>query len=544
MKRIVALLLILSLMIFPVRASTGDSFADVPQNHWAYSDIHQARAYGLFNGRSNTEFGLGGSLSRADFAVLLCRMFSWEPVNAEIPSYPDCTATDWHYPYVEAALVHGALETADSFRPEDPVTREEMAVMLVRALGYTQLAESSYEFDLPFPDVTENKGYAALAWQFGLVQGSLEYGQLLFKPNAPAKREEVAVMLLRVYKRYIANIDWLHGFYAFSSYRQIDLTNRMDAVSLGWARLSLDENGAPWVNTTAKNNNEWNIPAQSSLALEHFDANGTSYNLNVFCDEPSILSTVESRAAAVSAIAAMAGGYAGITMDFETLRAADKQNYNAFISALRNALPEDKLLYVCVHPVVPDDAYYDGYDFKYLGELCDKVILMAHDYHYTEVPASLLGSAWTESPLTPFHKIYYALAAITDPETGVADRSKIALQLSFGSVAWQVDSSGKLVSRTPYTPVPSTIITRLRQEDTLMGWSETYRNPYLYYTTEDGSRYRLWYEDTRSVMEKIELARMFGITGISLWRLGNVPDYDDEGLEYDIWSSILAEQQP
>lgn len=542
MKRIVALLLILSLMIFPAAASSAEGFTDVPKSHWAYSDILQARAYGLFNGRSSTEFGLGGSLSRADFAVLLCRMFSWNPFEPEAPSFSDCTSTDWRFPYVEAALAHGALEASDSFRPNDSVTREEMSIMLVRALGYTRLAESGYEFDLPFPDVTENIGYAALAWQFGLVQGSLEHGQLLFKPDAPAKREEVAVMLLRVYKRYIAKIDWLHGFYAFSSYSQIGLTNNMDAVSLGWARLSLDENGDPWVNTTAKNNNEWNIPAQSFLALEHFDTNGTSYNLNVFCDEPSVLATVESRAATVSAIASMAGGYAGITMDFETLRAADKQNYNAFISALRNALPEEKLLYVCVHPVVPDDAYYDGYDFKYLGELCDKVILMAHDYHYTEVPASLLGSAWTESPLTPFHKIYYALAAITDPETGVADRSKIALAISFNSVAWQVNSSGKLVSRTSYSPISSTIVTRLRQEDTLMGWSETHRNPYLYYTTENGARYRLWYEDARSVMDKIELARMFGITGVSLWRLGNIPAYDDKGLEYDVWSAIQADR--
>ena len=542
MKRILSLLLILSLLAVPAAAAPAGDFTDIPESHWAYADIHQARQYGLFNGKSTTEFGLGGSLSRADFAVLLCRMFSWDVTAPETPSYSDCTAKNWQYPYVETALAHGALEKTGLFRPNDPVTRMEMAMMLVRALGYAQLAEAEYEFELPFPDVTENKGYAALAWQFGLVQGSPEYGQLLFKPNAQAKREEVAVMLLRVYKRYIANIDWLHGFYAFSSYSQIGLTDSMDTVSLGWARLTLDDTGTPWVNTTAKNNNEWAVPAQSSLALEYLDENATSYNLNIFCDNAAVLATESSRAAAVTAVAALVDGYAGITMDFETLRAADKENYTAFLTALRAALPEEKLLYVCVHPVVPDDAYYNGYDYRTLGELCDKVILMAHDYHYTEVPASLLGSAWTDSPLTPFHKIYYALAAITDPDTGVADRSKIALQISFGSVAWQVDSSGKLVARTAYNPVPSTIITRLRQADTLMGWSDAYRNPYLYYTTESGARYRLWYEDARSVTDKIELARMFGITGVSLWRLGNIPTYADEGLEYDVWSAILEKR--
>lgn len=61
---------------------------------------------------------------------------------------------------------------------------------------------------------------------------------------------------------------------------------------------------------------------------------------------------------------------------------------------------------------------------------------MAHDYQYTSVPVSYIGTARTESPLTPFNKIYYALAAITDETTGVADRSKIALAISFGSVGW------------------------------------------------------------------------------------------------------------
>jgi hypothetical protein len=35
---------------------------------------------------------------------------------------------------------------------------------------------------------------------------------------------------------------------------------------------------------------------------------------------------------------------------------------------------------------------------------------------------------------------------------------------------------------------------------------------------------------------------MFGITGVSLWRLGNVPNYSDEGLYYNVWDSLLSER--
>lgn len=67
------------------------------------------------------------------------------------------------------------------------------------------------------------------------------------------------------------------------------------------------------------------------------------------------------------------------------------------------------------------------------------------------------------------------------------------------------------------------------------------RNPAATYTTEDGMKILLWYEDARSVADKITLARMMGITGVSVWRLGNVPTYS--GLpNYDAWSAILAQR--
>ena len=67
-----------------------------------------------------------------------------------------------------------------------------------------------------------------------------------------------------------------------------------------------------------------------------------------------------------------------------------------------------------------------------------------------------------------------------------------------------------------------------------MTYSEHYRNPYAIYTTEDGERYKVWYENEQSVLDKIELARMFGITGVSLWRLGNIPT----ATGYDVWSAV------
>ena len=140
---------------------------------------------------------------------------------------------------METALAHGVMDAGGAFRPEDYISREEMAVMLVRALGYGTLAQSLSGLELPFDDVTDNRGYVAIAYDIGMITGVAGAGgQLKFLPRDSATREEAAAMLVRVYERYTSKLDWLHGFYAFSSYSQIDLTASMDAVSVGWARMS------------------------------------------------------------------------------------------------------------------------------------------------------------------------------------------------------------------------------------------------------------------------------------------------------------------
>ena len=51
--------------------------------------------------------------------------------------------------------------------------------------------------------------------------------------------------------------------------------------------------------------------------------------------------------------------------------------------------------------------------------------------------------------------------------------------------------------------------------------------------SDDNLDYIIWYEDSRSITAKIDLAKMFDIEQISVWRLGNIPNYKDtEDLAY------------
>lgn len=533
-------------------SSEALSYPDVPVEHWSAADVSKATDYGLMEGYENGIFGFGDRLTRASFVTILARMFHWDCVTPETPSYSDCQTDDWYYSAVETALLQGVADSGMSFRPEASITRSEMAVMLVKALGYGTLSDTAATVTCPFSDVTQNTGYITLAYDIGMTNGvAAGDGTWAFLPNDSAKREEAAAMLVRVYERYISKTDWLHGFYAFSSYGQIGLTSQMDAVSVGWSRISVDPITGPWLNTSPDNGNEWSMPNQSDLATDYFRGNGTPYNLNVYASvwdsvtladgtvtnaAAAILSTEESRAQTIRAISAAADAYAGITIDFEGMKASLREEFTAFMTQLRGALPESKTLYVCVQP----DTWFDGFDYRALGELCDKVILMAHDYQWSSIPSYYVGTQNTDCPVTPFSQVYLALRAVSDKNTGVQDRSKLALAISFSSTGFMVDGEGRLLSQDFYNPTPDVIIRRLRQETTLYSYSERYRNPCIRYIAEDGSRYLLWYEDEQSVEDKLQLAKMFSVTGVSLWRLGNIPAYSDEGLHYNVWNTVLS----
>jgi spore germination protein YaaH len=188
-----------------------------------------------------------------------------------------------------------------------------------------------------------------------------------------------------------------------------------------------------------------------------------------------------------------------------------------------------------VQPVTSDGQYFDGYDYREIGRIADKLILMAHNYQLGSLDG-FVGTEWQKNAaLTPIAEIYKALKAVTDAETGAEDKGKIALAFNLSGVGWEIDDAGRVKSPDPVSPSMETVVSRMRQSDTLRGRSEAYRNPYIIYNTEAGERIFLWYEDDVSIAEKLKLARLFGVTGASVWRIGIIPNYD----EWNVWDVFM-----
>lgn len=555
MRKIVAITIVFMLLLPIVPAKAADvPYIDVPADSWALKSIESAKAYRLIDGSGDGHFGYGQVMSRSEFLALICKMFGWELIKPAAPSFADVPQSEWFYTYVETALAHDVVDTSSQLSPKNAITREEMAVALVRALGYKTLAEAAAGYSIPFTDVSTNRGYIALAYDIGMVKGT---SATTYAPTLTAKREEAVAMLVNVYERQMKKTDFLHGFYAFSSYDQRYVTDKMNTVSFGWSRMYLDGEKGVWLNTGNADGNLWAVPDSYEMITSYLDVNGTKAHLNVYMDTSvsygvnsnslkELVLNAENRTKAVDAIMNEAtriysaigkSPYNGVTIDFEGLKGEEqKVGFNAFISLLSERLKSRGMsLYVTVQPTLADGVYNDGYDYRYIGGIADKVILMAHDYNTT----SLQGFVGTEyhktTALTPIASVYHSLKAITDAKTGVEDKSKIVLAISFSTIGWEITEDGKVKSAEPVRPAISTVSARLAQSDTVTGWSETYKNAYMTYRAEDGRKIFLWYEDAKSVTEKISLARLLGINGVSLWRIGTIPDYDGV---YDVWSAI------
>ncbi len=540
-------------------------FLDVPSSHWAYEYVTKASELGVIQGDGHYKFGAGRNVTRAEFAAMLTRLFKWDTANASDSSFSDVKPGEWYYQNVETCLQNGAVEKSGTFRPNEAISRAEMAEMLVRSLGYASLADQVVKYGTNFADVKTKTGFISVANGLGIVNGT---SASRFEPDAPALREHAAAMMIRVHNGLSAKTEWLHGFYAIQSWGQRETLQAFDSVSFGWAVMALDDNKNPVCNMSSAGGNVLSLPngyqdaarlAQKERNLSVFMDTSMKVNLSDGTESnicKAILLNPANRASAVDAIADAAsrdydsyGGrmFTGVTIDFEGLSGDELRGaFSEFMSSMSARLKALNLkLYVAVPPKMAGGGYYNGYDYRAIGKSVDKVILMAHDYHARSLNDEYMEAGYTDTPLTPFSEIFYALTRITDPDTGVEDRSKIALALSFDSNMWML-RDGKVVNQYATHPTMPELYNRLIQSGTKLEFSDKFKNPRIeYYDEKDQTDTVIWYEDERSVTEKLRLARFFGVCGVSLWRVGTIPAYEDPAgkeIYFNVWNMIANDR--
>lgn len=192
-------------------AEVSRSFPDM-KLHWAKEEVELLASKLIVDGRTDDSFGPDHRITRAEFAALLVRGLGL-PADSKPKSkaaiFTDAADCGWYAGVVETAAKTGLIEGFEdgSFRPEGEITREQMAVMIMRALRFAEGKEpagSVPEFSVdrwlaPFDDRENIQAWArasvAQAMEAGIVQGVAGRS---FAPAAPATRAEAAVMLKRL----------------------------------------------------------------------------------------------------------------------------------------------------------------------------------------------------------------------------------------------------------------------------------------------------------------------------------------------------------
>lgn len=113
-------------------------FTDIAPEDWFYEDICIAYNAGYFAGDSETTASPNGLLTREQAAVLICNNMMLEQESGEALGFSDSRDfASWSRHRIQSIAKEGVLSgyPDGSFKPQDPITRGQVAVMLVKAVG-------------------------------------------------------------------------------------------------------------------------------------------------------------------------------------------------------------------------------------------------------------------------------------------------------------------------------------------------------------------------------------------------------------------------
>ena len=182
----------------------GGSFPDVPQNAF-YPFIENLFHNGVTGGCAGGGYCPGNSVTRAQMAVFLLKA-RWGslfvPAPATGTAFPDVPASNPFAPWIEELVREGITAGCGSglYCPDNPVTRQQMAVFLLKTLEgstYVPPGGAGIFGDVsPCPGVTCN--FIEELYNRGIT-GGCQTTPLLYCPTNAVLRQQMAVFLVKTF---------------------------------------------------------------------------------------------------------------------------------------------------------------------------------------------------------------------------------------------------------------------------------------------------------------------------------------------------------
>ncbi len=182
------------------------SFPDMA-SHWAKNDVELMASRHVVTGRTGGGYDPEASVTRAEFAAMIQRTLDLDDLAAPKLAFSDVPAGAWYAGAVAAAANAGIVKGLGdgSFRPDAKITRQEMAVMMTRALELEGKVKVAKRGELTDSLMAKYSDRAQIAdWAFEASAAMVKDGLLKgrsddrFAPAANATRAEGATMIKRV----------------------------------------------------------------------------------------------------------------------------------------------------------------------------------------------------------------------------------------------------------------------------------------------------------------------------------------------------------
>lgn len=210
-------------------------------------------------------------------------------------------------------------------------------------------------------------------------------------------------------------------------------------------------------------------------------------------------------------------GMKGLNIDFEGFKISDRDLFTTFVKELsEKAKSENIMISVDVTPQISSDVTKEPYDRKALAEICDLVVIMAYDQHWSssEKSGSVAEYPWVEGSINVLFKSI--------------PRDKMILGVPLYSRLW-CEKNGKVSSKAISMDQTNNII---GSKGLTPKWNDECGQFYVEFNEGD-ALYKIWLEEKNSLALKTSLVNKYKLRGIASWRLGFET--------FDIWDAINNE---
>ena len=201
-------------------------------------------------------------------------------------------------------------------------------------------------------------------------------------------------------------------------------------------------------------------------------------------------------------------GYVGLDVDFEYIPEDAKRQYPVFLDKLTRALnPLGFSVLVALAPKTYAEqpgTLYESHDYRAIGAAVNEVLLMTYEWGYA------YGPPMAVSPIANMRAVIeYALTEIPT--------EKIWLGLPNYGYDWPLPY---VQGQTRATSLSSQQAIALAIEhNTAIQYDTQSQSPFFFYENEAGEQHVVWFEDARSMREKLALIRDYDLRGGAYWNL-------------------------